>query len=1398
MRLVLGSLFFVIAACPLIAESKETVSFEDLSKQFDQQIHPLMKQFCLECHSTTKLEGDLDLERFTKLDDVRHDSKAWVKVIEMLGNGEMPPKESKQLTAEQKKELLGWVEAYLHAEALSNAGDPGPVVLRRLNNAEYTYTVRDLTQVPLSPAREFPNDSAAGEGFSNTGNSLVMSPALLTKYMDAGKEIASHVVLLPEGFRFSPNTSRRDWTEESLAEIRKFYSRYTEAGGSDTVTQQGIELDKNRGGELPLKKYLLASLEVRDGKGSVELIADAHQLSPKYLQTLLNVLNGKEPSPLFDPLRSRWRKAKPEEIDGMTAMIKEWQSTLWKFSSVGHIGKVGGPKAWMEPVTPLVSKQEFRTKLIPAAGQEDVVIYLIAGDAGDGNENDFVEWQAPQLAVAGRPPILLRDLRSFVHDLNARREKLLASTAKALDAAAEASESMGDVDTAKLAEKFSVDPDALKSWLDYLGIGSNRHLKLAHFSTPLQSQSNYDFVKGWGSPDLPSLLANSSNQNVRVPGNLKAHGIVVHPTPDLVAAVGWKSPVKSALRIEGKVTHAHPECGNGVTWSLELRRGKTRQRLASGISHGGSPVTVGPFENVAVQQGDLISLLIGPRDGNHSCDLTDIELNLTSSGEASEAWSLNGDIAENVLAGNPHADKKGRADVWHFYSEPVSGATSGPVIPAGSLLAQWQSAEKPAEKQRLAQEVQKLLTSAPPKPDTPDGTLYRELTSLSGPLFAGTSASKAESREAPESKWGLDPALFGKHPQSGGVDGSNLCVHAPAVIEIHLPPDLVAGSEFVTTGVLEKSTGAEGSVQLQVSTTKPAETTGIVPSGTKIGSANGTWSSNNQVVSYATPILVSEGSTARNRVEAHFNAFRQTFPASLCYTKIVPVDEVVTLTLFHREDDHLCRLILTDEEKAELDRMWEEFHFVSQDALKLVDAFEQLWQFATQDADPSAFEPMRKPINDRAAEFKKELLAAEPKHVDALVRFASQAYRRPLTTEEDHKLRQLYAKLREQELPHDEAIQFAMARVFVAPAFLYRLEAAPEGLSPGKVTDWELASRLSYFLWASQPDDELRSVAASGQLGNPDQLKAQAHRMLKDPKVRRMATEFACQWLHVYDFDALDEKSEKHFPEFVDLRGDMYEETIRFFTDLFQNDLSIINVFDADHTFVNERLAKFYGIPDVTGPEWRRVDGVRKYDRGGILGFSTTLAKQSGASRTSPILRGAWLSEVILGEKLPKPPKNVPILPDDESATDGLTVRQLVARHTSDPKCMGCHQKIDPFGFSLESFDAIGRHRTVDLGNRPIDAKTQLPDGTEIDGLTGLRKYLVEKRRDAILHQFCRKLLGYSLGRATQLSDEPLLDEMEDRLAKNNYRFSVAIDAIVESSQFREIRGRDVQVTENQ
>jgi hypothetical protein len=454
-----------------------------------------------------------------------------------------------------------------------------------------------------------------------------------------------------------------------------------------------------------------------------------------------------------------------------------------------------------------------------------------------------------------------------------------------------------------------------------------------------------------------------------------------------------------------------------------------------------------------------------------------------------------------------------------------------------------------------------------------------------------------------------------------------------------------------------------------------------------------------------------------------------------------------------------------------------------------VDAFKQLMEFATQDSNPALFEPYRQPILKAAEDLKKELVATEPIHLEAVLALAQKAYRRTLTPGEQKELRDLYANLRKQELPHDEAIRLTLARIFVSPTFLYRLEKAGKGENPVRVSNQELATRLSYFLWSSAPDQALMDDANLGNLEKPENIQAQSKRLIKDSKARRLATEFACQWLHIYEFDKLDEKSERHFPEFSKIRSDMYEESIQFFTDIFQNDRSILTILDADHTFVNENLAKFYGLEDDGKRGWHRVDGIRKKHRGGILGMASILAKQSGASRTSPILRGNWVSEVVLGERLPRPPKDVPRLPEDEAQTEGLTVRQLVEKHSTDPRCAVCHIRIDPFGFSLEAFDPIGHYRTKDLGNREIVAKSKLRDGVQIDGMEGLRSYLAGSKRDAFVSQFCKKLLGYALGRETQLSDEPLLAQMKMHLAKNDYRFSAALETIVTSDQFRNIRG---------
>ena len=1355
-----------------------------IGAEYARDVRPLMRQFCLDCHSTAMHIGELDLEQFAKLGDVRRGTKVWIKVAEMLDNGEMPPTLAKQPTAQQRMQLRGWVRRYLEAEAIAKAGDPGPVVLRRLNNAEYTYTIRDLTGVALDPAREFPADSAAGEGFTNTGSSLVMSPALLTKYLDAGKEIAKHAELLPDGFRFSPSTSRSDWTGDALAQIRTLYREHTESGGASQVNLQGVVFDANEGGRLPIERYLKATLVEREAlqarTKTIARIAKEQGLSAKYLGVLWTMLTDRKPSLLLDSVRAQWRAAKASDSAPVAATIREWQKALWRFTRVGHIGKSDGPKAWQEPVVPIASRQEIRVKLPTAHDRKEVTLFLVARDAGDGNVNDFPVWQQPRLVAQGRPDLLLRDVRDFTREMTAMRERLFDSTAKVLDALSGVGLATEKLDVSLLAKDHGLDVDSLIAWRDYLGIGLGAPPKLDRFTKKQMSVSNYAFVKGWGSSETPFLVANSSDDQVRIPGRMKPHGVCVHPSSALSAAVGWRSPIAGVLRIEGKVTPANPECGNGVTWSLELRRNATVQRLASGIVQGNTVSPFEPIQNLAIQPGDLVSLVIGPRDGNHSCDLTDLELVLKAAGANTPEWSLTRDVSDDVLAGNPHMDSFGNKDVWNFYTRPVKDNDADAVVPVGSLLARWQAADKAAGKHELAVLIQKMLTGEPPAgagETHPDVVLYKQLASLGGPLLIRAWPRVAEGRRGAasttgnrETDVGLDPAMFGKHPGGSSIDAASICVQAPSVIEVRLPTELTVGAEFVTVGMLHPETGVEGSAQLQVLTSRPAVT----------------------ALNPEAPILANSGSAPSKRFEGAFDDFRNLFPIALCYTRIVPVDETVTLTLFHREDELLQRLMLSAKEFRRLDRLWNELHFVSRDALALVDAYEQITEFATQDRPDMviALKPLRKPINDQASAFRESLVQAEPRQLDALIDFAARAYRRPLTVPEANQLRGLYRRLREQELPHEEAFRTMLARVFIAPEFLYRLEKAPVGAAAAAVSGWELANRLSYFLWSSQPDDKLRAAAASGTLHQPGVLAKQARRMLTDGRARRLATEFACQWLHIYNFDSLDEKSEKYFPEFAALRSDMYEESIRFFTDLFQRDASVLSLFNADHTFVNERLANFYGIAGVAGADWQRVDGLQKHGRGGILALSTTLAKQSGASRTSPILRGNWVSEVLLGERLPRPPKNVPQLPEDETATEGFTVRQLVARHTSDAKCASCHRKIDPFGFSLEGFDAIGRRRNSDLAGRTIDTNTRLPDGREIDGLSGLRDYLVQTRRDAVVRQFCRKLLGYALGRATQLSDEPLLTEMRQQLRKNDFRFSAAVVTIVQSRQFRQIRGR--------
>jgi hypothetical protein len=1335
-------------ALPFVARASGPSDAAALDRDFEAGVRPVVKQYCITCHSAAKHKGDLNLEAHSTAGAFRRDAELLEKLAEVLDDGEMPPKESPQPPPAALQALRRWVSAGLDVQAASKSGDPGPVVMRRLTNVEYANSVRDLTGLDLDPAREFPADAAAGEGFTNVSDALVMSPALLDKYLAAAKAIAAHAVLLPDGFRLSEKTTRPDWTDEILSKIKDIYRRYTDPRGPEKVQLQGLVWESKGGGQIPLEAYLAATLAHRDGgpsRKSLAALAAEQHLSPKYLKTLWDVLHGPPASLLLAQVQERWAKAGPGEVAGLAATIRVWQGALTNFRSVGHF------RPWQVTVNPIEESQAFRLKLAPAAGSSEIVLRLAAGVAGDGPKGDRVEWQAPRLEAPGRPTILLNDLPVTLRALEAKRQAF-KDTARylALADALRSERTQGDART--LAKAQGLDPELFAAWLDLLGIaGSGRAVAVESlFTNRMGRGGGYEFIKSWGTPETPSVTANASDREVRIPGIMKPHSVAVHPSPTRNVAVGWKSPIGGSARIEARVAHAHPECGNGVSWTLERRRSAERRRLRGGTIDRGQAARIEPVEPISLQRGDLVCLVVGPH-GDHSCDLTAVDLTIQELGGERRRWNLSREVSGELLASNPHSDARGHRDAWWFFHESQGATDSSALaeLPAGSILDHWRDEPKAEERARLAAQLQELLVKDhAPAAGPADRALVRTLRSLGGPLLGridrGTNSKSATS----------------------------LVAQAPSVIELRVPADLAAGREFAVTAALLARDGAEGSAQVQVLADATPRLAGLVA---------------------GLPILVVPGGQARSRIEAAFDDFRRLFPAALCYSQIVPVDEVVTLALYHREDDHLARLMLDEAERRTLDRLWDELGYVSLEALKVEIGYPQFMEYTTQDSDPNLFKHLRKPIAERAEALRRRLKDTEPRHLDELEKLARRADRRPRTSGEQAELKALYGKLRAQGLDHDAAFRLTMARVLIAPAFLYQVEVPARGTEPQPVSPWELASRLSYFLWSSPPDEALQRLAEAGKLHNPEVLEAQMKRMLADPRARNFATEFACQWLDIRGFDQHNEKSERVFPEFAGLRAAMYEEAVLFFTDLFRGDGSLLEVLDADHTFLNEALARHYGIPGVAGPEWRQVEGVRRQARGGVLGMAALLSKQSGASRTSPILRGNWLLEMLLGEKLPKPPKNVPQLPESELDTGGLTMRQITEKHRSDESCARCHNRIDPFGFALEGFDAIGRRRGTDLGGRPIDTRVTLADGTSFADLDGLRGYLVQKRRDEFVHQFCKKLLGYALGRAVQLSDRPLLEAMEQGLAAEGYHVQVALRAVIQSPQFRLRRGADVQ-----
>jgi hypothetical protein len=396
---------------------------------------------------------------------------------------------------------------------------------------------------------------------------------------------------------------------------------------------------------------------------------------------------------------------------------------------------------------------------------------------------------------------------------------------------------------------------------------------------------------------------------------------------------------------------------------------------------------------------------------------------------------------------------------------------------------------------------------------------------------------------------------------------------------------------------------------------------------------------------------------------------------------------------------------------------------------------------------------------------------------------ARRAYRRPVTDADVTSLMSFYDAGRREE-SFERGIELATRAVLVSPKFVFRVERDPAGVPPGdsyRVSDVDLASRLSFFLWSSIPDDELLDVAGRGQLSKPAVLDAQVRRMLTDPRAQAMVDNFAGQWLHIRNLrNTTPDKND--FPDFDDNLRQAFERELELFVgSIISEDRSVLDLMTADYTFVNERLAKHYRIPNVYGPDFRRVS-LKQDARRGLLGKGGVLTLTSHADRTSPVVRGKWILDNLLGTPPPPAPAVVPPFPEEVPGVP-TTVRARMEQHRSNPACAGCHKVMDPLGLALENFDAVGAWRTRESGIA-IDASGVLTDGTKIDGVAALRDALV-KRPDVLVGTMTEKLMTYALGRTLEHQDMPAVRTIVRSAARDDYRFSSLVRGIVRSVPFQ-------------
>lgn len=394
------------------------------------------------------------------------------------------------------------------------------------------------------------------------------------------------------------------------------------------------------------------------------------------------------------------------------------------------------------------------------------------------------------------------------------------------------------------------------------------------------------------------------------------------------------------------------------------------------------------------------------------------------------------------------------------------------------------------------------------------------------------------------------------------------------------------------------------------------------------------------------------------------------------------------------------------------------------------------------------------------------------------------AYRRP-PTESDLAVPLSFFQQELEASGFDAGIEVAIASILVNPNFLFRVETVPKEIQPGQayaISDIELASRLSFFLWSSIPDDQLLALAERGELHDPAVLESQVERMLADPRAESLATNFASQWLHLRNLESI-QPDLRLFPDWDDnLRQAFRKETEMLFYDAVKHDRSVLTLIDSPYTFLNERLAVHYGIEHVYGSHFRRVELDPQARRGGLLRQGSVLTVTSYATRTSPTIRGDWILSNLIGTPPPPPPPNVPALEEKDVAAANLSVRDRLSLHRANPTCATCHDLIDPLGFTLENFDAVGRWRAFEFG-QPVDVSGQLPDGSDLSGVDALEKSFLE-RPEIFATTLVEKLMTYGLGRGIESHDGPAIRRVISAAEREDYRFSALIKGIVLSPPF--------------